>query len=151
MFGLLARIITRLTRARGRRQRRPSINDSDSSRNSTHATVRTNTASTAWTATANPMASTKKQPVKDVVHQNVTSRYLKKDTLQELLEQLFPGQKDFNIRVRLARPAEQTHTASHAAHRMVRIYQVGLADGKPCRADEGRPVVFLRAAESGRL
>ncbi|KAK3341965.1 hypothetical protein B0T25DRAFT_586036 [Lasiosphaeria hispida] len=46
------------------------------------------------------MASPKKQPVKDVVHQNVTSRYLKRDTLQELLEQLFPGQKDFNIRMK---------------------------------------------------
>ncbi|KAK0630328.1 hypothetical protein B0T17DRAFT_528135 [Bombardia bombarda] len=31
------------------------------------------------------------------VTHNVVSRYLKRDALQELLEELFPGQKDFKI------------------------------------------------------
>jgi hypothetical protein len=35
----------------------------------------------------------------DEVTQNTTSRYLKKASLQVLLERLFPGQKEFNIRV----------------------------------------------------
>ncbi|KAK3381854.1 hypothetical protein B0H63DRAFT_524536 [Podospora didyma] len=34
------------------------------------------------------------------VTQNVTSRYLKKDALQARLEELFPGQTDFNIRMK---------------------------------------------------
>jgi hypothetical protein len=32
--------------------------------------------------------------------QNTTKHYLAKDNLQELLENLFPGQTEFNIRVR---------------------------------------------------
>lgn len=32
--------------------------------------------------------------------QNTTQKYLKKDCLQALLESLFPGQTEFNIRVR---------------------------------------------------
>jgi hypothetical protein len=35
------------------------------------------------------------------VTQNVTARYLKKTSLQALLERLFPGQTEFNIRVSL--------------------------------------------------
>jgi hypothetical protein len=31
--------------------------------------------------------------------QSTSDRYLKKDSLQALLEQLFPGQTEFNIRV----------------------------------------------------
>jgi hypothetical protein len=37
----------------------------------------------------------------DKATQNVTARYLKKTRLQALLERLFPGQTDFNIRVSL--------------------------------------------------
>lgn len=37
----------------------------------------------------------------DKVTQNVTARYLTKAKLQALLERLFPGQTDFNIRVSL--------------------------------------------------
>jgi hypothetical protein len=33
------------------------------------------------------------------VTQNATSRYLKKSSLQALLQRLFPEQKQFNIRV----------------------------------------------------
>jgi hypothetical protein len=32
--------------------------------------------------------------------QNTTKKYLKKECLQALLERLFPGQTEFNIRVR---------------------------------------------------
>jgi len=35
------------------------------------------------------------------VTQNVSQRYLKKDSLQTVLERLFPGQTEFRIRVRL--------------------------------------------------
>ncbi|KAJ6105479.1 hypothetical protein N7512_008996 [Penicillium capsulatum] len=35
----------------------------------------------------------------DLVVQNTAERYLSKDSLQALLERLFPTQKDFNIRV----------------------------------------------------
>ncbi|KAL3961013.1 hypothetical protein ACCO45_006130 [Purpureocillium lilacinum] len=34
------------------------------------------------------------------VTQNVCQRYLKKDSLQTVLERLFPGQTDFRIRLR---------------------------------------------------
>jgi hypothetical protein len=37
----------------------------------------------------------------DQTTQNTTSRYLLKKRLQALLERLFPGQTEFNIRVRL--------------------------------------------------
>jgi hypothetical protein len=37
------------------------------------------------------------------VQQNTTSRYLVKIRLQELLERLFPGQTEFNIRVNFTR------------------------------------------------
>lgn len=36
------------------------------------------------------------------VEQNVANRYLKKASLQRLLERLFPGQTEFNIEVCLA-------------------------------------------------
>ncbi|KAK1764226.1 hypothetical protein QBC33DRAFT_547552 [Phialemonium atrogriseum] len=36
----------------------------------------------------------------DRVTQNVTCRYMKKSSLQALLERLFPGQKEFNIRMK---------------------------------------------------
>jgi hypothetical protein len=35
--------------------------------------------------------------------QNTTKHYLSKDNLQDLLETLFPGQTEFNIRVRVTR------------------------------------------------
>jgi len=44
------------------------------------------------------------QPTKQDVKQNITARYLKKTSLQALLEKLFEGQTEFNIRVGLARP-----------------------------------------------
>ncbi len=44
--------------------------------------------------------------------QNVTARYLKKDRLQEVLEGLFPGQTEFNIRVSLA-PSACARIAPH--------------------------------------
>ncbi|KAK7951621.1 uncharacterized protein PG986_007349 [Apiospora aurea] len=34
------------------------------------------------------------------VTQNATTRYLKKESLQKLLERLFPGQTDFKIRLK---------------------------------------------------
>ncbi|KAL3297114.1 corA-like mg2+ transporter protein domain-containing protein [Colletotrichum asianum] len=39
------------------------------------------------------------------VEQNVANRYLKKASLQRLLERLFPGQTEFNIEVCLAAKA----------------------------------------------
>lgn len=45
------------------------------------------------------MTDKQAQPAKPVT-QNATTRYLTKESLQKLLEKLFPGQTDFKIRVR---------------------------------------------------
>lgn len=38
----------------------------------------------------------------ELVSQNVTSHYLKKENLQKLLERLFPDRKDFDIKVQMS-------------------------------------------------
>ena len=47
-----------------------------------------------------PMTYNKQAKPAAPVTQNATTRYLTKDSLQKLLERLFPGQTDFKIRVR---------------------------------------------------
>lgn len=74
------------------------------------------------------------------VEQNiVTARYLKKTRLQSLLEKLFPGQTEFNIRV----------SPPHGLTAPRPLAQPGCNIGMRL-ADERRSVVLRRAQESGR-
>ena len=84
--------LSRLTRRHRKDPEQASIDGIRSGASST----RTNTMDT-----KREPSQTTTQPKRQEVKQNITARYLKKSSLQALLEKLFEGQTEFNIRVRL--------------------------------------------------